>query len=88
MFENGAQIDYQPALIIDSNNKIISYQQICITRNVSYSDDQTSNEPVNQINNIISNNDFQENSENEEFWLKGLLNKGNLIKKNNVKNSQ
>jgi hypothetical protein len=88
MFQNGAQIDYQPALITDSNNNIISYQQICITTNVSYSDDQTSSQTKNKKNSIISDNNFEASSANEEFLLKGLFNKGNLIMKNNVKNSE
>ena len=101
MFQNGNQIDYQPALITDSNNKIIGYQQICISRNLSYNDDtnsgdssndQTSDNILNKIYNIIvntlNNDNGQDKSPNELFWQKGLLNKGNLIRKNNNEKSQ
>lgn len=93
---NGVQIDYQPAIVTDANNNPIGLQQICVsrgqTRTADNSADTNNQEYNNNINVQINNdkiNNIQQNviSNQNDFWEKGLLNKGNLFKKL-LKNTQ
>ena len=47
---NGQQIDLHPAVVVDSNNSQIGYQQISFSRGIAYTSDQNdefAGQPIN-----------------------------------------
>jgi hypothetical protein len=85
---NGAQLDLYPSIKTDSAGKQLSYQQMFILRKPSASDDQSDSKSDSDENKNIGSNYSWSDKEDDEIDhfiddKKGLLNKENMILKEN-----